>query len=200
MAITKISNSSLKNLNKYDSFLAGNAAYDPSATFLIQRYTIGGTAVSSIDFTSIPTTYKHLQIRLIGRSNVGTSGNDNYWVSFNGDTASNYSNHYMYGTGSAASSGVATSATSILMARTPGATATANVFGAAIMDILDYQSTNKNKTIRSLTGSDFNGSGDIFFFSGSWMNTAAITSIKIQGMAGGTNATNSTFALYGIKG
>ena len=191
---------SVKNKTKSRSLLVGNAAFDPSATFLIQRYTIGGTAVSSIDFTSIPTTYKHLQIRLIGRSNVGVSGNDNYWITFNGDAGSNYSNHYLYGNGSSAGSGAITSTTSMLAARTPGTSASANVFGGAIIDIADYASTSINKSIRSLTGADINGTGDIFAFSGTWLNTAAITSIKIQGMSGSTNATNATFALYGIKG
>ena len=165
----------------------------------IASTTISSGTVSYIEFTGIASTYKHLQLRLIGRSNVGVSGNDNYWITFNGDTTSSYSNHYLLGSGSSAGAGAITSASSMLIARTPGTSATANAFGAAIVDILDYANTNKNKTVRSLTGADLNGSGDIFLFSGAWLKTNAITSIKIEGMASSSNALYSSFALYGVK-
>jgi hypothetical protein len=74
----------------------------------------------------------------------------------------------------------------------------ANTFGTFILDILDYKDTNKYKTARSLDGSDANGSGEISLRSGSWRNTAAITSITLTPTGTGI-AQYSSFALYGIK-
>jgi hypothetical protein len=70
-----------------------------------------------------------------------------------------------------------------------------------VIDILDYQSTNKNKTVRMLLGFDQNGSGQVSFISGLYFpgTIAAITSASL--VAGsGTFAQYSTAALYGIKG
>jgi hypothetical protein len=67
-----------------------------------------------------------------------------------------------------------------------------------LIDILDYASTTKNKTLRGFTGADLNGSGNSNIVSGLWINTAAITSIQIIAEATAFKA-GSTFALYGIK-
>jgi hypothetical protein len=80
----------------------------------------------------------------------------------------------------------------------PTNSAAANVFGAGIIDILDYADTNKYKTVRALSGTDNNGSGDIILGSGLYQQTTAITSITLE--ANGVNwLTNSSFALYGIR-
>ena len=82
--------------------------------------------------------------------------------------------------------------------RSPNAS---SAFGPLVFDVLDYADTNKYKTGRSLFGSDGNGSGWIMLSSGNWRNTAAITTIQLRPSAGGnTFVTNSSFALYGIKG
>ena len=72
-----------------------------------------------------------------------------------------------------------------------------NVFNGGVIDILDYADTNKYKTARILCGADNNSAGEVGIFSGSWRNTAAITSIQIN-LANFTEG--SKFALYGIKG
>jgi hypothetical protein len=83
-------------------------------------------------------------------------------------------------------------------------TSTGGSFGVSIVDILDYANTNKYKTVRVLSGVDFNGTlagygGYVGPLSGNWRNTSAITSIKINAQTG--NFTQySQFALYGIKG
>jgi hypothetical protein len=74
------------------------------------------------------------------------------------------------------------------------------MFGALVMDILDYTSTTKNKTIKTLTGADVNGAGNVWLFSGLWFKSPeAITSIKFT-TNGLTYQTGTQFALYGIKG
>jgi hypothetical protein len=79
-----------------------------------------------------------------------------------------------------------------------GANSTANVFGAGVLDLLDYASTSKFKTVRALNGRDVNGSGFIFFESGLYQSTTAVSQIAITCSAGNF-AEYSSFALYGCK-
>lgn len=165
----------------------------------IQTYTVGAGGSSSISFTSIPSTYKHLQIRAIARS-TRSNVNDNIYMGFNADTTtSNYNAHWLVGDGSSASasqlSGVQTAICSINAAGTAGS----NIFSAVVIDVLDYASANKNKTGRTLSGYDNNGSGVVGIFSELWMNTTAINSIQFTSFYGNF-AQYSSFALYGIKG
>jgi len=158
--------------------------------------TASGSGVSQIVFSSIPQTYKHLQVRAIqrsGRSAVGDYGN----IFLNGDTTlSNYTGHRMRGDGSSATAAGATSDYSY--GDYPAGTTTANVFGGFIFDLLDYTNTNKNKTQRILYGYDANGSGQINFASKLWLSTAAVTSLTFDNRGTNWNA-NTTFALYGVK-
>jgi hypothetical protein len=165
----------------------------------IQTVTVGAGGASSISFTSIPSTYKHLQIRAIGRTtDSGVVDSTTAWR-FNSDSGANYTLHLLIGDGTSASAyaGTGRDNASTYLA---GAGASANVFGAMVMDVLDYTNTNKYKTIRSLFGTDTNGSGGrVMLDSNLWLNTAAITSISATPVTG-TFTQYSSFALYGIKG
>jgi hypothetical protein len=156
-----------------------------------------GSSTSTVTFSSIPTGYKHLQIRMINRG-TGTSA-FTILVRVNGDTGSNYASHFLEGDGASAYSGGSASQTYITFYAQPKSNATANVFGAYIIDVLDYANTNKNKTFRHLGGFDANGSGYVDLDGGLWMSNSAITSIEFT--TGATSfAQYSHFALYGIKG
>ena len=199
MAITKIKGtSSFTNLTKYDSFLAGNAAYSPAAFESIATITATG-GETSLNFTSIPGTYASLQVRGISRDTDAGTGWNFGGIRVNNDTGSNYASHFLRGNGSAvAASGSATVTTGngILAI---GNGSTAGIFGAAIFDLQDYASTARYKTIRSFIGGDSNGAGLVYLTSSLWQSTSAITSIQI--LPGATAfAAGSTFALYGIKG
>ena len=161
---------------------------------------VGAGGTSTITFSSIPSTYQHLQLRSIARENSGsvTPIND-LLVRFNSDSGANYRYHYLRGNGSAASAGTAGSQTYAWGLSIAGAGTGASMYDASIMDILDYTNTNKYTTVRSLTGGDFNGSGILDLISNLWLNTAAITSITIT-TGGNGFAQYSSFALYGIKG
>ena len=165
----------------------------------IATVSVGSGGAANVEFTSIPATYTHLQIRAIARTDRAATGE---WleIQFNSDTASNYSDHYLAGNGSTASAGAQANVSYMEVNRFPAASSGASIFGAFVTDILDYANTNKYKTIRNLGGNDQNGSGEIHLGSGNWRSTNAITSIKIL-PGGGTNLVQySQFALYGIKG
>lgn len=158
-----------------------------------------GSAAATVTFTSIPNTYTHLQIREIGKDNRSGAGASVLYMQCNSDTASNYSQHYLSGDGSNVYAGGGSFTQIQLGDMLSGATSNANTFGAGVIDILDYANTNKYKTVRAIGGVDNNGSGAVGIYSGSWRNTAAISSITLFGFGGASLQAKSSFALYGIK-
>ena len=173
-----------------------NYSFDSIATV-----TVGASDSQYIDFTSIPQTYTHLQIRGIARdSRAATNMGGELRLWFNSDTAANYSSHLLFGTGATAASGNYVSSSYLYVGDTVSANATASVFAVGIIDILDYTNTNKFKTVRSLSGGDLNGSGISAITSGNWRNTNAITSIRLNVTSGTYSFKQySSFALYGVK-
>jgi len=152
------------------------------------------TTTTTVTFSSIPATYRHLQLR----ASAASSAAANMTVRFNGVTSGDYSWHYIEGNGATASAGAGSNQTSILG---PVVTNTASAYTGIIMDFLDYKDTNKNKTARMFAGVDLNGSNTwLSVFSGTLYNytSSAISSITIT-LSGATFAANSHWALYGIK-
>jgi hypothetical protein len=187
---------SIKNKLRRGNLLVGNTAYDPAGFESIATVTVGSGGASTVSFSSIPSTYTHLQLRISALTNgpAGTSAG----MRFNSDTCTNYTLHQIWGDGSTVSAAGGTYSYAYIIASTFGS---ATAAGAAIIDILDYANTNKYKTTRILSGIDKNGSGQAALNSNGWLNTSAISSITIA-----TDPTSyvfnqySIFALYGIKG
>lgn len=160
----------------------------------IATVTVGSGGQAIIDFNSIPLTYNHLQLRCSFLGDTAT-GYD-VTMQLNSDSQSNYRWHRLYGNGtSALSQGALSAVTSMYIA---GDAARTLYPVAAVIDILDYTNTNKYKTVRNLTGHDQNGSGVVTLWSGLWMKTNAVSSIKII-VASNNLAQYSHFALYGIR-
>lgn len=178
---------------------ASNSVTPVTPTAFESIATATGTGSSgTITFSSIPSTYQHLQIRWISRTTRATNA-DSFQLTFNG-ASSTYADHYLSGDGSVTDAFGSASTSYITL---PGATTAANraadIMAVGVLDIHDYGSTTKAKTVRSNHGIDANGSGAIYLSSGLWTTTSAITSITIA-VASGSFTTSSTFALYGIKG
>lgn len=170
----------------------------PNSYESIATSTVGVGGAASVTFSSIPSTYQHLQIRYISKSTSAFTSDAFSTVRFNGDSGSNYAMHALLGDGGSATSFAATSQTNAWIGLSPyGPSVTA--FSGAVVDILDYANVNKNKTLRSLCGYDKNGGGAITLNSGLWINTSAISSMVITATSF-PFAEYSSFALYGIKG
>lgn len=187
-----------QGLPKYRSMLAGNTAFSPSSFDSIASVSLSGTA-SDITFSSIPQTYTHLQLRLMARSTGTGGGSVDTLYQLNGDTtASNYRTHLIYGDGTSAAGVDNTNVAYIT--DIANASTTTGIFGVAVVDFLDYTNTNKYKVSRSIGGFDANNSAANYLLSISslWLNTAAITSIKLY-INGNSFAQYSHAALYGIR-
>lgn len=161
----------------------------------IATVSVGSGGSSSVEFTSIPGTFAHLQLRAYALPN----GSNNFAVTFNNDTAANYSTHQLQGDGASASALGASSTNSMFLLGLY--TDSSSYAGVTIIDILDYANTNKYKTIRALSGQDGNATGTatdwrVTFGSGNWRSTNAVTSIKISSPSW---RQYSHFALYGIR-
>ena len=190
----------MSTITRYTDMLAGNTTWNPwspaGAYESIATTTVGAGGVSTVTFSSIPSTYKHLQLRFMARVSGATSL-DNLTMRFNATAGTAYTTHYLQGNGaSAGSSYVTINGSELYVGRLTGANSTSGMFGVGVIDILDYQDTNKLKTTRSLSGQDQNGSGELFYWSGLFNSTSAISEIKLLN----DYAQHSSFALYGIRG
>lgn len=157
------------------------------------------SSTANVDFSSIPNTYSHLQIRMMAKTDRSATAQDDLLIRLgNGslDTGSNYADHVLRGSGSAASANAHSSQTRIGLDNCLGTT-TSGVFSGNVIDILDYASTNKAKTVRMLGGFDSNGGGWITLGSGLWTSTSAVDTLRLY--ANGNWQQYSHFALYGVK-
>lgn len=188
----------LKNKN-YQSTLTAPFDIDLGGMIPLSTTTLSSTA-STVTFSDIPQHYEHLHIRGIARTDRSLQNDILRWK-FNSDTAANYSVHTFNGMGSTVESGGSTSQGYIQSYIIGANTATSNVFGMFVADILDYRNINKYKTLRQFagirdTGSNSNGAV-ISLSSGLWMSTSAITRIDLTSI--GNYMSGSSFELYGIK-
>lgn len=196
MAIRFGVSSTVKNrLPRYSNFWDGTAVFSPfTATGsydALASYTVPSGGVASITFAGLPTggQYTHLQLR----GSYTNAGLTNLTMTLNGSVNSTYY-HYLFGNGSSATAGATTN--NIFTIQFGNAS---NILYGSVTDILDYASTTKNKTIRTLGGADFNGSGGVYLSSNLYSTTSAINSITITGQSHNF-AQYSQFALYGIRG
>ena len=158
------------------------------------------TSSSTVTFSSIPNTYKYLQVRWIARGTFGEASVGQK-ANFNSDASSIYTTKLIRGDGGTFYVDEASAGTSMAnIGRASASTATSGMFAGFIMDISDYANTSKYKVARCYGGSDRNGSGEIRINSSMWMSTAAISSITIAPTDGGSYEQYTRFALYGMKG
>jgi hypothetical protein len=149
------------------------------------------TAVSSITFSNIPTTYTDL-VLVTNLQNVTTQGYP--YLRFNGDSGSNYSTSYLVGNGSAASSSRYNSITELYLSNNIAGSLTTNFSFNCIANIQSYSNPSAYKSVISKEGNT-NG---VELSSGLWRNNSPITNILFA-VSGGTFASGSTVTLYGIK-
>jgi hypothetical protein len=201
MATRNFKTSSIKNgitVGGRTTFWDQISVFSSSSFESIQTVTVGSGGQATVEFTSIPATYAHLQVRAIFKETYNTGTDvDNLNVRFNSDSTTSYIRHALVGDGASLYHEGYTGQTLGAIAITPRNTS-ASHYGTMVLDILDYANTNKRKTIRSHNGVDKNGSGQVRLSSVLWNKTDAITSITFTGDSSGFQQ-YSRFALYGIK-
>ena len=169
------------------SFALNNNYMEPIGTTLV-----GSGGVNQVTFNDIPQTYKHLQLRGVARGANDQEG----FISFNGDSGNNYAYHDFYADDTTTGVNASISRANIRITALPNQ---ANIVSGFVVDILDYANINKFKTVRVLHGRTYNTYRVMYFGSGLWRNTDAISSFKIVSGSGNI-AQHSRFSLYGIRG
>ncbi len=166
----------------------------PNTFTLIASSTVGSGGTANITFSSIPQTYTDLLIKYSLRNGLA-SAFDNVQLTFNSST-SGYSDRLLYGNGSSALS-ANRSGSEMQYLYQDAANATANTFANGEIYIPNYTgSTNKSVSIDSVTENNAT-SAIAALDAGLWANTAAITSINLNGN-NGNFVQYSTVYLYGI--
>lgn len=174
---------------------ASTNSYESIATYSLS------SANSTITFSSIPSTYKHLQLRYMARSARTSDAGATMILRFNSDTGNNYAYHIFYADGATVTN-YTNNTTNVMYSYSVASSSSSNtdIYGVGVIDILDYGATSKYKTLKHLGGYDRNGSGELNFASGLWQSTSAISSITLTLAEATANyETDSHFALYGIK-
>lgn len=164
---------------------------------LISSVTVGSGGASSIDFTSIPSTYTDLCLQLSMRNSRAGQTVQEGLITFNGST-SGYSEIIIRGSGSAAISASGSGA-NFNLTGFPADSATASTFGSATLYIPNYTaSVNKSASAEFVTE---NNATQAYTYINAllWSNTSAITSISISAGSTYTWVQYSTAYLYGIS-
>jgi len=164
--------------------MAAGSTYTPIAT------TTFGSAASSYTFSSVPSTYTDLVLIVYIPTN---STNDDIFMQFNSDTATNYSATWLRGNGSTASSPRSSNLTGIRISDLGSPTTT-----AASLLTISIQNYSNSTTYKTALARANNAAGNgVDAFVGLWRSTAAINTIKVY-PASGSMATGTTMTLYGI--
>lgn len=166
-----------------------------ATTFVkIQTVTVG-TAVATIDFTSIPQTYTDLAVQFSSRTSR-SDAQANVGIRFNSSLL-NLNSRILRGLNTAPDS--YTSATEIEFSST-GNTATASVFGSAFIYITNYTSSNNKSVSLESAGETNSANAFISITAGLWSNSAAMTTVTLYTRDAATTFNQYTTAtLYGIK-
>ena len=159
---------------------AGNT-YTPIAT-------VSPSGASTITFSSIPATYTDLHIVVAG---AVAAGSQDFWLQFNGDTATNYSRTALSGDGTNAASMRESSVNSVYIERYSYLTTGQSVH---TVDVMNYANTTTYKTLLARSSNAAVGTSLI---NGLWRSTSAITSIVLT-LSGSTFASGSSATLYGV--
>jgi hypothetical protein len=155
-----------------------------------------GNGSSSASFTNIPQIYQDLQIIIFGRSNFSSTfaGYSLYFNNQQNNTS--YSQTYLSGDGSNATSGRNNGYG--FSGAIPATNATSGVFASYTFNVLNYTNSTTLKTALFRAAQDSNGSGNTSLNVGLYRtNTNAITQIDF--VCQGALVSGSSVALYGIR-
>lgn len=178
------------------------AALSGSSVWTEISRTVLGSAAANIDITSIPATYDHLRLVIKIRSTVAATAT-NLNIRFNNDSGANYDFVRVQAAGDGGAfdglGGYGGAAGTIGVI--PGASASAGLFGIAIVEIPEYAATDAQKilTTNSAHKESTSGGGSLrsAVYMTAWRSTTAISRVTVYPSSGNAD-TGSAVSLYGI--
>ena len=168
----------------------------PDTFIKIASVTVGSGGASSIDFTSIPSTYTDLCVKVSVRSNYSAYV-DNLIIKLNNSSAS-FTNRTLVGYATSVASGTNDNSGQNVGNAT-AALATSNTFASGDIYLPNYAGSN-NKSFSTDNVTETNDTSNAFlkFVASLWSNTSAINQVTLV-LAAGSFVQYSTATLYGIK-
>ena len=167
------------------------------AVTLIAHTEVGAGGASSIDFTSIPSTYDDLWLTFSIRASNTNVPFATVFVQLNSDTATNYSRVLVQNNGGTVASSLQSNTTA-WNGIGPSSTSTTSTFSSEQLYIPNYKNTAYNKQAIRENAWENNSttSFTVQMMSHLYRSTSAISSIKISG--NNTFVQYSQATLYGI--
>jgi hypothetical protein len=170
---------------------AASSSVTPTTTAFDSIATFSPTTGTSVTFTSIPQTYKSLQVRAFVKNSSGVA---NVIARPNSNATSIYKWRNLRGNGTTlTTSNSGSSADNVRLGSFDD-----TYGGVFILDIHDYASTTLNKTLRASSGYNASGTTELGTSGGSMYSTSAITSLQILNESANF-AAGTVIALYGIN-
>lgn len=169
-------------------------------TYTLISSTVLGSSQTSVNISSIPSTYTDIVLQCMIRTDRGSAiDTDNIKATFNNDTTSLYSFGGIGGSGTSAFGNGSANQVRTIIGGATASGSTANTFASAEIYIPNYTST-VNKQIGSVIMQENNLSAAYMQLDGNlYRNTSAISSIQLSPVVGPNIIAGSSFYLYGIK-
>ena len=161
---------------------------------LISSNTVGSGGVSSVTFSSIPSTYTDLQVVAAVKTDRSAQIEDDVTVKPNNVSGSANAT-LLLGDGSTAASYTGTQI--YIIAKASGATA--NTFSNCSLYIPNYAGSANKSFSADLTAENNTTGTNMQLVAQLWSNTSAITSLVFTPRYGSNFVQYSSFYLYGIK-
>ena len=168
-------------------------AYD-----LIEKVTVA-TATATVNFSTLPTTYKDLRVFISGRSDTSATRIRCYMTINNDTTTTNYIQYEWYQEDNSLGAEMNTSGSETrAIGVVPAANADASTFGATELWIYGYTDTSAYQGISGWSGCPRRDSVgyDLWQTGNTWLNNSAVTNLSFY-LGAGSWVANSTFYLYG---
>lgn len=165
--------------------------YEPIATQTI------GTAIGTVNFTSIPQNYTDLV--LISNVRISGTGGEGVSLRFNSDSGSNYSYTRLFASSSLVSDR-GSNQTLDEFGYYPGNDSTTGLFGLGVAHIQNYSNTTTFKSYILRWNNNQNpGTTHVGLTCGLYRSTSAITSITLTANVSKNFVADCSFTLFGIK-
>jgi hypothetical protein len=163
---------------------------------LIASTTVGSGGASSIDFSSIPSTYTDLCLNLSAR---GTSTALYAKITINNSSSAIYSLRTIYGEGTGGTASQSDSGATFFERFLMVSSAyTASTFSNGILYIPNYAGSNAKSMMFDSVDETNAGAVPMYMVAGLWNSTSAINQITLTPNTGNF-AQYSTAYLYGVK-
>jgi hypothetical protein len=166
----------------------------PSGMTLVQEISVPAGGQATIDFQSIPQSYRHLEIRFRARIESGAAGDGT--LRFNNDSGANYFVEVIRGVAGLGSAATLASVTSGNIFSMPDTDDTFEAYG--VIKVNYYCNGTFQRSAFSEYCCSASSGTNVGQFMAGWTGSDAVTSIQLTTSTAADFKEGSIFSLYGI--